>query len=107
MHSLEQLEKQQVGLRLPKYLIEQIDELTKEYSLNRSEIITESIKSFREEQKERRFYREFDSACKELVSVKKSGDDTQLDSLEDLIDELSHKSSCKKPYLAIAIYQDF
>ncbi|MGM0518758.1 MAG: hypothetical protein ACQERD_03825 [Campylobacterota bacterium] len=43
MYTLDELEKQQVGLRLPRFLINEIDELTKEYSLNRSEIITESI----------------------------------------------------------------
>ena len=36
MYTLHQLEKQQVGLRLPKYLIEEIDAFTKEYALNRS-----------------------------------------------------------------------
>ena len=46
MHSLAQLQKKQVGLRLPVYLIEQIDEFTKEYNLNRTDIIIESIKSY-------------------------------------------------------------
>jgi metal-responsive CopG/Arc/MetJ family transcriptional regulator len=51
MIALENLQKQQVGLRLPKYLIDEIDAMTKEYALNRSEIITESIKAFIAEQK--------------------------------------------------------
>lgn len=46
MHSLAKLQKQQVGLRLPIYLVEQIDEFTKEYNLNRTDIIIESIKSY-------------------------------------------------------------
>ena len=46
MHSLSELQKQQVGLRLPRYLIEQIDEFTKEYNLNRTDIIIESISSY-------------------------------------------------------------
>jgi len=50
MHSLAQLQKQQVGLRLPVYLVEQIDELTKEYHLNRTDIIIESIKYYIEKQ---------------------------------------------------------
>ena len=50
MHSLAQLQKQQVGLRLPVYLVEQIDELTKEYNLNRTDIIIESIKYYIEKQ---------------------------------------------------------
>jgi hypothetical protein len=43
MHSLEQLKKQQVGLRLPVYLVEKLDALTEKYDLNRTDIITESI----------------------------------------------------------------
>ena len=51
MHTLTQLEKQQVGLRLPKYLIDEIDKFTKAYSLNRTDIIVEAIKSYITEQK--------------------------------------------------------
>jgi len=51
MHTLAQLEKQQVGLRLPKYLLDDIDEFTKKYSLNRTEIIIEALKSYVAEQK--------------------------------------------------------
>jgi len=69
MYGLHQIEKQQIGLRLPKYLIEQIDELTKEYSLNRSEIITESIKAFLSEQKTKEIYNSFDKSCKELKVI--------------------------------------
>ena len=69
MHSLEQLQKQQVGLRLPKYLIEHIDELSKEYELNRTDIIIESIKSYLEKQEAHAFYDSFDKSCKELKEV--------------------------------------
>ncbi|KIM04237.1 MAG: hypothetical protein KN64_08585 [Sulfurovum sp. AS07-7] len=92
MYPLEQIEKQQVGLRLPKYLIEQIDEFTKEYSLNRSEIITESIKAFIEEQKAKKIYDSFEVSCKELKSVINTGD-TKLQTLDELIDELNDKVS--------------
>lgn len=34
MHTLNQLEKQQVELRLPKYLIDEIDNFTKQYNIN-------------------------------------------------------------------------
>ncbi|GGD34823.1 hypothetical protein GCM10012288_06000 [Malaciobacter pacificus] len=89
MYTLEQIEKQQVGLRLPKYLIEQIDELTKEYSLNRSEIITESIKAFLIEQKSKRLYDSFNESCKELKTIiANEGDD--LDTLEDFINEIDN-----------------
>jgi len=89
MHSLAQLQKQQVGLRLPVYLVEQIDEFTKEYNLNRTDIIIESIKSYIEKQEAQKLYDEFDMACKELKEVlddpKKA--DT-LQTLDELLDEL-------------------
>jgi metal-responsive CopG/Arc/MetJ family transcriptional regulator len=89
MHSLAQLQKQQVGLRLPVYLVEQIDEFTKEYNLNRTDIIIESIKSYLEKQESQKLYDEFDTACKELKEVL---DDPQkadkLQTLDDLLDEL-------------------
>ncbi len=93
MYTIEQLEKQQVGLRLPKYLIEEIDTFTKEYSLNRSEIITESIKAFLSEQKSRQLYDSFDRSAKELKQILDSGDNTHLDTLEEFIDELDNKAS--------------
>ena len=89
MHSLEQLQKQQVGLRLPKYLIEKIDELTEEYQLNRSDIIIESIKSYIERQEAQAFYDDFDVACKELKEVlddPKKAD--KLQTIDELLDEL-------------------
>jgi len=89
MYALEQLEKQQVGLRLPKYLIDEIDEITKEYSLNRSEIITESIKNFISEQKEKKLYDSFDRSCKELKSILQTTEDSHLGTLGEFIDELN------------------
>lgn len=86
MHSLKQLEKQQVGLRLHSYLIEEIDELTREYSLNRTDIITEAIKSYIETQKEKMFYAQFDEACKEVKLLEKG--ELKEQSLDELIDEL-------------------
>ncbi len=93
MYSLEELEKQQVGLRLPKFLINEIDELTKEYSLNRSEIITESIREFIINQKNQKIYGSLDNSCKELNSILTKNDDTNLGTLEDFIDELDNKTS--------------
>ena len=89
MHSLEQLQKQQVGLRLPVYLVEQIDEFTKEYNLNRTDIIIESIKSYIEKQEFQKQYDEFDTACKELKEVlddPKKAD--ELQTLDELLNEL-------------------
>lgn len=88
MHDLTSLEKQQVGLRVPKYLLDEIDEFTKNFSVNRSEVIIEAIKSYVQEQKANIFYSEFDEACAELkdtIENKKS-----KDTLEDLINELEN-----------------
>lgn len=90
MIGLKELQKQQVGLRLPKYLIDEIDEYTKEYALNRSEIITESIKAFILEQKTQKIYGSFDLACKELKPILETGEKSKLQSLDGLIDELEH-----------------
>ncbi|MEA2028177.1 MAG: hypothetical protein U9N49_04315, partial [Campylobacterota bacterium] len=89
MHSLAQLQKQQVGLRLPVYLIEQIDEFTKEYNLNRTDIIIESIKSYIERQEAQKLYDEFDTACKELKEVLDNpAKISELQTLDELLDEL-------------------
>lgn len=87
MHSLAQLEKQQVGLRLPRYLIDEIDEFTEEFSLNRTDIITEALKSYIAEQKEKMFYEGFDRA---LSEVKDMIDGTLPETtLGELINELN------------------
>lgn len=53
MYDLQQLEKQQIGLRLPKYLIDEIDEFTKQFSVNRTDIVIEALRAYIEEQKEK------------------------------------------------------
>ena len=87
MHTLEQLEKQQVGLRLPKYLVDDIDNFTKVFALNRTDVIVEAIKSYITEQKAQVFYSEFDKAAKELKSAMKS---SNFETLNALIDDLEH-----------------
>ncbi len=84
MRSLESLQKQQVGLRLPTYLIDELDNLGKLHKLNRSEMITEAIRSFIEEQKCMQFYKEFEASCKELK------DKNETKTLRQLIDELEN-----------------
>lgn len=88
MNDLLSLEKQQVGLRVPKYLLDEIDEFTKNFSVNRSEVIIEAIKSYVENQKEAIFYAEFESSVKELKESINA--DKKEDTLEDLINELEH-----------------
>jgi metal-responsive CopG/Arc/MetJ family transcriptional regulator len=91
MHTLSQLEKQQVGLRLPKYLVEEIDAFTREYSLNRTDIIIEAISAYVKEQKAKMVYDNFDTSCKELNSLlsdeSKRGSAQSLDTLIDELDD--------------------
>ncbi len=88
MRDLASLEKQQVGLRVPKYLLDEVDEFTKMFSVNRREVIIEAIKSYVEEQKANIFYKEFDEACIELKETIKNK--RKKDTLEDLINELEN-----------------
>jgi len=92
MHNLKELQKQQVGLRLPRYLIDDIDEFTQHFSLNRSEVIIEAIKSYIEEQKLNNFYEQFDDSCKQLTSYLSDPQqtDSRLQTLDELINELEH-----------------
>ena len=88
MHSLSQLQKQQVGIRLPVYLIEKIDEFAKEYNLTRTDIIMESIKSYIAAQEAKEFYESFDSSCKELKEIlEDSKKDKNLQTIEEFFDE--------------------
>jgi len=90
MHSISQLEKQQVGLRLPKYLVEEIDAFTTQYSINRTDVIIEAIASYISEQKANIFYNEFDVGCKELKNSLNTNNTDSMKSLDELIDELEH-----------------
>ena len=90
MHSISQLEKQQVGLRLPKYLVEEIDAFTNQFSINRTDVIIEAISSYISEQKASIFYNNFDTASKELKKSLNNNDTTSMKSLDELINELEH-----------------
>jgi len=56
MYTLQQLEKQQIGLCLPQYMIDDINEFTQKFSVNRTDIIMEALKSYISEQKEHLLY---------------------------------------------------
>lgn len=90
MYTLSELEKKQVGLRLPKYLVDDMDEFTKEFSINRTDIIVEAIKSYIQEQKENLFYNNFDKSCTEARNII----DGKLEetSLRELINEYKDNS---------------
>ena len=91
MHSIAQLEKQQVGLRLPKYLIEEIDAFTEEYAVNRTDIITEAIKAYIEEEKAKRLYDNLAEGFKQIKMIQDGELDVNtLGTLEELIDELEN-----------------
>jgi len=90
MHAISQLEKQQVGLRLPKYLVEEIDDFTNQFSINRTDVIIEAISSYISEQKANLFYSDFDAASKELKNSLNASDTTSMKSLDELINELEH-----------------
>ncbi|HHH19538.1 MAG TPA: hypothetical protein ENK86_03355 [Campylobacterales bacterium] len=91
MHTLAQLQKQQVGLRLHSYLVEEIDELTKQFSLNRTDIIEEAIKSYISQQKAIILYEGVERACSELKRIKEGDKRIEsLGTLEELIDELEN-----------------
>ena len=88
MYSLTQLQKQQVGLRLPQYILDDLDEFTKAFSLNRSEIILEAVKSYIENQKNEIFYNKFNDTSKELKKAITKNE--SLQTLDELIDELEN-----------------
>jgi len=90
MHSISQLEQQQIGLRLPKYLIEEIDAFTNQFSINRTDIIIEAISSYINEQKVNMFYNDFDTASKELKHSLDTNSTNSMKSLDELINELEH-----------------
>lgn len=85
MHNLAKLEKQQVGVRLHKYLIDEIDEFTEKYALNRTDVIVEAIKSYINVQKEHEFYDNFDQSCKEVKMM--MDDKNPKTTLDDFINE--------------------
>ncbi len=52
MHNLREIKKQQIGIKLPKHLIDDLDELKEQFSLNRADIVAEAIKSYIDYQKQ-------------------------------------------------------
>ena len=91
MYTLAQLEKQQIGLRIPQYLIDEIDEFTKQFTINRTDIVIEALRSYLNEQKSRMFYEKFDSSVQEVkLMIDRELPETTLG---DLIDELNDSTN--------------
>jgi hypothetical protein len=91
MYSLSQLEKQQIGLRLPKYLIDEVDSFTKEYAVNRTDIVIEALKSYLQEQKIQKLYENLDKSAKEAKQI--IDGELPENSLQDLIDDLQNNTN--------------
>jgi len=90
MHNIYQLEKQQVGLRLPRYLLEEI-EIQKIYAEELPSITLYYPKWYwAHNQKANIFYNDFDKSCKELKTSLSSNSTDSIKSLDELINELEH-----------------
>jgi len=68
---------------LHSYLVDEIDELAKKFSLNRTDIIEEAIRSYISAQKEDMIYKDIENSFKELK-------ESEFSTLEELIDELEN-----------------
>ena len=90
MHSLAQLEKKQIGIRLPQYLI---DEFTKNFAVNRTDIVIEAIRSYLNEQKSKMFYEKFDKSVKEAKSM--INNELEETTLGDFLDELDNNTDTR------------
>lgn len=91
MYTIQELEKQQIGLRLPQYLIDDIDEFTQQFSVNRTDIVIEALRSYLSEQKAKIFYNNFDNACKEAKAI--IDGELPVATLGELINELETDSN--------------
>ncbi len=88
MHSIIQLEKQQIGLRLPKYLIDEVDSFTQEFAVNRTDIVIEALRAYLTEQKAKLFYESLATSTKEVKQI--INGELEESNLGDLIDELEN-----------------
>ncbi|SFV62089.1 hypothetical protein MNB_SUP05-5-630 [hydrothermal vent metagenome] len=86
MHPIAELEKQQVGLRMPVYLLNELDELTSKYKVNRSDILIEATKSYIQAIKEDEVHGRLKTALKE-VKMDIDGK-LELPDARSLLDEL-------------------
>ncbi len=86
MRSVKELEKQQVGLRMPTYLLNELDEMTKKYKVNRSEILIEATQSYLKSVKEQEVHERLGEAMKE-VKLAMDGK-IKLRDARSLLDEL-------------------
>lgn len=91
MHDLAQLQKEQIGLNLEKYLVDGINEYSKMYALNRHDIIIEAIQSYLKAQREKEFYKNFETLCNEAKDIINSK--ISKTSLQHFVDETKHNTN--------------
>lgn len=91
MHDLARLQKEHIGLNLEKYLVDELDEYSKEYSIDRRDIITEAIQSYLDAQREKELYKSFESSCQE--AKKMINGEIPKTSLQDFINETKHNTN--------------
>jgi CopG family transcriptional regulator / antitoxin EndoAI len=66
VHNVADLQKRQVGLRMPVFLLNDIDKITKKYKINRTDILIEATKSYLEQVKENEVYQSLGQALAEV-----------------------------------------
>lgn len=72
-------------------MIDEIDEYSKMYALNRHDIITEAIQSYLKAQREKELYKNFESSCKEAKDMMDGK--ISKTSLQDFIDETKYNTN--------------
>ena len=92
MRPIAELEKQQVGLRMPTYLLNDIDEITSKYRINRSEFLIEAAKSYVDSVQEDDVHARLGEAMQEvrLMMDGKIPTISARDTIEGLKDELKN-----------------
>lgn len=58
--------KQQVGFRMPTYLLNEVDGVVSKYEINRSEFLNEAAKDYLQAIKEQEVYSRLDEAMQEV-----------------------------------------
>ena len=94
MHAMQKIQTQQVGLRLPTYLVDEVDEFIKDFNVNRTTFIAEAISNFLKQQKEKEVHARLGKAMQEvrLMMDGKIPAISARDTIEELKDELKNKT---------------
>ena len=63
---MQKIQTQQVGLRLPTYLVDEVDEFIKDFNVSRTTFIAEAISNFLKQQKEKEVHARLGEAMQEV-----------------------------------------